>query len=68
MRYEEVRRLSGVESSWFRFKCWLVPAFRRHKPVVGNLSHLSDAMRRDIGLPDEVQHEDWRSLGWNGWR
>jgi hypothetical protein len=68
MRYEDVRRLRGVESFWFRFKCWLLPAPRSNKPIVGDLSHLSDSLRRDIGLPDEVQYMDWRSLRGDCWR
>ena len=68
MRYEDVRRLRGVESFWFRFKCWLWPAARPNKPIVGDLSHLSDSLRRDIGLPDEVQYMDWRSLRGDCWR
>jgi hypothetical protein len=68
MRYEDVRRLRGVESFWFRFKCWFLPATRPNKRIIGDLSHLSDSLRRDIGLPDEVQYMDWRSLRGDCWR
>ncbi len=68
MRYEDVRRLRGVESFWFRFKCWLLSAPCPNKLIVGDLSHLSDSVRRDIGLPDEVQYMDWRSLRGDCWR
>jgi hypothetical protein len=68
MRYEDVRRPSGVESFWVHFKRWLIAPSPRRKPMVGNLSHLSDSMRRDLGLPDEVRYVDWRTLRENGWR
>jgi hypothetical protein len=67
MRYEDVRRPRGVESLWSYFKCRIMPAAgRRH--VVGNITHLSGAMRRDIGLPEEVRLMDLWSLKDSGWR
>jgi hypothetical protein len=68
MRYEDVRRLRGVESFWSGLKFWLHAAPRTRKPVIGNLSHLSEHVRRDIGLREEVRYIDWRSLKKNGWR
>ncbi len=66
MKYEDVRRLRGIESFWFRLKCWLAPLPRRNRrPVIENLSHLPDHVRRDIGLPDEVSYMDWRVLRQN---
>ncbi len=67
MRYEDVRRPSGMESFWLRLKLWLHTAPRRSRPV-GNMSHLSDHERRDIGLPEQVRFMDWRALKENGWR
>ena len=62
MRYEETRRLRGIESAWLRLKLWLRPALLRNDPVVSDLSHLSDHERRDIGLPEPVRDMDWRTL------
>lgn len=67
MRYEDVRRLRGVESFWFRLRLWLQPAPRRVAPLIKDLSHLSDHERRDIGLPEQVRYADWRALRENGW-
>jgi hypothetical protein len=68
MRYEDARRLSGVESAWLRLKLWFSPAFRSRPPLIGNLSHLSDHERRDIGLPEVHRYMDWRALKDGGWR
>ena len=61
MRYEEPRRLRGVASAWLRLKLWLRPAPVRRRPI-GDLNHLSDHERRDIGLDDPVRYMDWRQL------
>jgi hypothetical protein len=68
MRYEDVRRLRGVESFWSGLKFWLHAAPRDRKPLIMDLSHLSDHQRRDIGLPEQVRYVDWRALKANGWR
>lgn len=62
MRYEETRRLRGIESAWLRLKFWLLPDPLRSDTVISDLSHLSDHERRDIGLPDPVRYMDWRAL------
>ena len=62
MRYEETRRLRGIESVWLRLKLRLRPALLRNDTVVSDLSQLSDHERRDIGLPDPVRFMDWRAL------
>ncbi len=62
MRYEETRRLGGVESAWLRLKLWLRPAPLRCRRIIGDLNHLSDHERRDIGLDDPVRYMDWRQL------
>jgi hypothetical protein len=62
MRYEETRRLRGIENAWLRLKFWLRPAFLRNDAIISDLSHLSDYERRDIGLPDPVRYMDWRTL------
>ncbi|MBB3019291.1 hypothetical protein FHR70_002356 [Microvirga lupini] len=62
MRYEETRRLRGIESAWLRLKLWLRPHYLRTNTVISDLSHLSDYERRDIGLPDPVRYMDWRTL------
>jgi hypothetical protein len=62
MRYEETRRLRGIESAWLRLKLWLRPALLRNESIVSDLSHLSDHERRDIGLPEPVRYMDWRTL------
>ena len=67
MRYEDVRSLRGMESFWLRLKLFLHSAPRRREPVIGNLSHLSNHERRDIGLPEPVRFMDWRALKENGW-
>ena len=67
MRYEDARRLRGVESFWFRLKLWLHPTPWRSSAVIKELSHLSDHERRDIGLPEQVRYADWRALRENGW-
>jgi hypothetical protein len=67
MRYENVRRPRGVESLWSYFKCRIMPASGRSK-AVGDVSHLSDSMRRDIGLPEEGRFTDLWSLKDSGWR
>jgi len=66
MRYEEPRRTRGVENAWLRLKLWFLPAPVRSGQILGDLSHLSDHERRDIGLPTPVQYMDWRSLNDNG--
>ncbi|MGO4570862.1 hypothetical protein [Microvirga sp. 2TAF3] len=67
MRHEDVRRLRGVESFWFRLKLWLKPAPRQLRtPFISNLNHLSDHERCDIGLPEQVRYADWRALKENG--
>jgi len=68
MRYEDVPRPEGVESLWLRLKIWFHAAPRSPKPLIGNLSHLSDYERRDIGLPEPVRFADWRALRDNDWR
>lgn len=65
MRYEDVRRLRGVGSLWFRLGHRFRSAPKR-KSVILNLSHLSEHERRDIGLPDQVRYADWRALKDNG--
>jgi len=62
MRYEETRRLRGIEGAWLRLKLRLRPDFLRTDAVISDLSHLSDHERRDIGLPEPVRYMDWRSL------
>ena len=62
MRYEETRRLRGIESAWLRLKLRLRPAFLRTDTAIPDLSHLSDHERRDIGLPEPVRYMDWRTL------
>jgi hypothetical protein len=68
MKYEDVRRLRGVDGVWLRLKFWLRSVPRPRKPVITNFSHFSDYDRRDIGLPEEVRYVDWRALKANGWR
>ena len=62
MRYEETRRLRGIESAWLRLKLWLRPALLRSDSVVLDLRELSDHERRDIGLPEPLRYMDWRAL------
>jgi uncharacterized protein YjiS (DUF1127 family) len=62
MRYEDARRLRGVESAWLNVKLWFRPIFRRKRPTISDLSHLSDHERRDIGLPEPIRYMDWRAL------
>ncbi len=62
MRYEDARRLRGVESVWLRLEMWLRSFRLRPRRPTADLSHLSDHERRDIGLPDPVRYMDWRSL------
>lgn len=62
MRYEDARRLRGVESVWLRLRMWMRSFHLRSRPPIADLSHLSDHERRDIGLPDPVRYMDWRSL------
>ena len=62
MRYEDARRLRGVESAWLRLKLWFRPVLPRKGPVITDLSALSDHERRDIGLPEPVRYMDWRTL------
>jgi hypothetical protein len=64
MRYEDARRLCGVEGVWLSLKLWLRPrpARLRTGPIIGDLRHLSDHERRDIGLPEPVRYMDWHRL------
>jgi hypothetical protein len=62
MRYEKPRRIRGVESAWLRLKLWFQPTPVRCGQILGDLSHLSDHERRDLGLPTPVQYMDWRLL------
>ena len=68
MRYEDARRLRGTESLWLRLKLWLHLRPGRRGPTIGNLNHLSEHERRDIGLPEQVRYMDWRALKEDGWR
>jgi hypothetical protein len=68
MKHDDVRRLRGVDGAWLRLKLWLGAGRLRRRPVIMNLSHLSEHDRRDIGLEDEVRYVDWRALRANGWR
>ena len=62
MRYEDARRLRGVESAWLQMKLWFRPVFQRKGPIISDLNHLSDHERRDIGLPEPIRYMDWRAL------
>jgi hypothetical protein len=62
MRYEDARRLRGVESAWLRLKLRFWPISRQRAPVIRDLGALSDHERRDIGLPEPVRYMDWRTL------
>ncbi|WP_114945602.1 hypothetical protein [Microvirga calopogonii] len=62
MRYEDARRVRGVESAWLRLKLWFRPDFRKTQPVIRDLGALSDHERRDIGLPEPARYMDWRAL------
>jgi len=62
MRYEDARRLSGVESVWLHLRMWLRSFRPNHSRPEADLAHLSDHERRDIGLPDPIRYMDWRSL------
>lgn len=62
MKYEDARRLRGVESAWLRLKLWWHSARTDHRPPARELNELSDHLRRDIGLPEPVQYMDWRAL------
>ncbi len=62
MRYEDARRLRGVESAWLHVKLWFRPILPRKGPAVSDLSRLSDHERRDIGLPEPIRYMDWRAL------
>lgn len=68
MKYDDVRRLRGVGGVWLRLKFWLSRGPSPRRPVITNLSHLSDHQRRDIGLDGELRYVDWRALRANGWR
>lgn len=68
MKHDDVRRLRGVDGAWLRLKLWLHVAPMGRKPLISNLSHLSDHDRRDIGLEEEVRYVDWRAIRANGWR
>ncbi|WP_445503535.1 hypothetical protein [Microvirga sp. G4-2] len=62
MRYEDARRLRGVQSVWLRVKLWLRSVSLKDPPPMADLNHLSDHERRDIGLPEPVRYMDWRTL------
>jgi hypothetical protein len=68
MKHDDLRRLRGVDGAWLRLKLWLGGGPLTRRPVIANLSHLSEHDRRDIGLEDEVRYVDWRALRSNGWR
>jgi len=62
MKYEDARRLRGVESVWPRLKLWLRSNRLGNRVPHGDLSFLSDHERRDIGVPEPTRYMDWRSL------
>lgn len=62
MRYEESRRLRGVESAWLSLKLWFRPSVLRTGQVISDLGRLSEHERRDIGLPEPIRFMDWRAL------
>jgi len=62
MKYEDARRLRGVESSWLRLKLWWQSVHTDHRPPMSELNELSDYIRRDIGLPEPARYMDWRAL------
>ncbi len=71
MRYEDARRLRGVESVWLRLKLWLKPAHLLSRTSTADPSHLSDHERRDIGLCETIRYMDGEpvhSLKWCSFR
>ena len=62
MKYEDARRLRGVESVWLRLKLWWHSTRMGRRPSMSDLNHLSDHLRRDIGAPESVRYMDWRAL------
>ena len=68
MKYQEVRRLRGLDGVVLRLKIWLRSALQPRKPVITDLSYLSDHIRCDIGLSEEVRYTDGKALRANGWR
>ncbi|HZH09673.1 MAG TPA: hypothetical protein VEZ24_04825 [Microvirga sp.] len=62
MKYEDARRLRGVESAWLRLKFWWHSVRLEQRPRMGDLNDLPDHLRRDIGLPEPVRYMDWRAL------
>lgn len=62
MRYEDARRLRGVESAWLRLKLWLGSILPRSHARIGDVIYLSERDRRDIGLPEQSRCLDWRKL------
>jgi hypothetical protein len=62
MKYEDARRLRGVESAWLRLKFWWQSSHMAHRLPKGDLNDLPDYLRRDIGLAEPVRYMDWRAL------
>lgn len=58
MRYEDVRRASGVEGFWLRLRLRWLATGRREVPR-GDVSHLSDHQLRDIGMIGFERPMDW---------
>jgi hypothetical protein len=67
MKYDESRRPSGIENVWLRLKLWFHPVVPRRTTASLDTSHITDHVRRDIGLPEPVRYADWKSLRENGW-
>lgn len=62
MKYEDARRSRGVESVWLRLKLWWRSGQMHHRAPMCDLNHLTDHLRRDIGLPERAPYMDWRVL------
>lgn len=62
MKYEDARRLRGVESAWLRLGLWFSTRTLRNAPPRGDLNLLTERERRDIGLPEPVRYMDWHSI------
>jgi hypothetical protein len=60
MRYEDVRRLRGVEGFWLRLRLMFRQAAGgRPRLPFGDISRLSEHELRDIGLTGFERASDW---------
>jgi hypothetical protein len=68
MRYDTAGRFSRFGQWWLRLRLRMPSCDWLRPTILPDLSHLTDYndlpdhLRRDIGLPEPLQHMDWKAI------